>query len=366
MKKIFLIMFSVLLLLITSCQDSEVSIVTPPSLPGSTVSFFLNNIPQEVDSIIARMNREGFEERILSLQLSDTSFEANGTMNNVPVGMWQLEVLAYDSSSNLLYSGESMVDVVGGQTNVVELELEPASGNVTIHVTWGKPCVSVPAGIVSWWRGDGNYLDVMGGNHGSISNNPLEPFTKGYVGKAFSFNSSGNNRVFISDAENLKITGSLTIEAWIYPTSYPPVTGEQIILFRGDTRGNLDPYYLGIYKTDSLLFNIESLTDAAILKVRIPLDRWIHVAGTLDSTTGEMKLFVNGNLRGSMFTTVRPLRELNSSYSPGLAIGNTQSTLYNYPFHGKIDEVSIYNRNLSSEEIFSIYYAGRSGKCKTQ
>src|SRR5438874_12363307 len=32
-------------------------------------------------------------------------------------------------------------------------------------------CVPLPAGLVSWWRGESNAVDQIGGNHGGLSGN---------------------------------------------------------------------------------------------------------------------------------------------------------------------------------------------------
>jgi hypothetical protein len=48
-----------------------------------------------------------------------------------------------------------------------------------------QSCLQPPAGLVSWWPGDGNANDIQDGNHGTLQNGVT--FAPGMVGQAFSF-----------------------------------------------------------------------------------------------------------------------------------------------------------------------------------
>src|SRR5262249_47652088 len=50
----------------------------------------------------------------------------------------------------------------------------------------GNQCLPPPAGLVSWWPGDGNTDDVVGGNIGTALGGVT--FGAGEVGQAFNFN----------------------------------------------------------------------------------------------------------------------------------------------------------------------------------
>ncbi|MHA2305131.1 MAG: LamG domain-containing protein, partial [Candidatus Hodarchaeales archaeon] len=76
---------------------------------------------------------------------------------------------------------------------------------------------------------------------------------------------------------------------------------------------------------------------------------WYHVAGTYDGSI--MRLYLNGELVGS--------HEVS-----GISWGWNQVDLSHAgeALDGLLDEVAIYNRTLSAEEINAIYEAGSSGK----
>src|SRR3954463_15341725 len=77
-------------------------------------------------------------------------------------------------------------------------------------------CADAPAGLVSWWPGEGNGNDVLGRNPGTVL--PGVTYGAGEVGQAFNFNSSTGG-VFIAASASLDVgAGSgFTVECWIKP-----------------------------------------------------------------------------------------------------------------------------------------------------
>src|SRR5271169_3729630 len=49
-------------------------------------------------------------------------------------------------------------------------------------------CVPAPSGVVGWWPGNGNAVDIAGGNNGMLTNGVT--YVPGEVGQAFNFNSN--------------------------------------------------------------------------------------------------------------------------------------------------------------------------------
>jgi hypothetical protein len=79
----------------------------------------------------------------------------------------------------------------------------------------------------------------------------------------------------------------------------------------------------------------------------LPLNTWTYICGTINGTTG--KIYINGKLKISG-TVATPK---TSSYP--LNIG-AYSDLQ-YPFNGLIDDVRLYNRVLSNDEVLQLYKA---------
>jgi hypothetical protein len=165
----------------------------------------------------------------------------------------------------------------------------------------------------------------------------------------------------VSDSDTFKLT-SLTLEAWIYITGLPyepqNFFGVAAVFFRGDDRGGLDPLSILIKPNGHLEFNVQAPDgQLTVLEAPVMTNQWIHVAGTLEDTTGAMKLYLNGTLAAETVTSGRPVTDLIGA-NPGVGIGNSQpGSSFRFPFNGLIDELRLYSRALSQQEIQGIYTA---------
>ena len=153
----------------------------------------------------------------------------------------------------------------------------------------------------------------------------------------------------------LELSGSLTIEAWIYPTSWKSQVYQGCILNKEGI--NYQGYMLRCGANGTLNFNIG--TGSTWKELNSPsgtlvLNTWQHVAGVFDGT--QLKIYVNGVQIGT------PL-----SYTGSVAVNDTipleigRSHLYhdrNFP--GKIDEVRVWNTALTSCEIYGNYRSTRT------
>lgn len=217
-------------------------------------------------------------------------------------------------------------------------------------------CVNAPAGLVAWWRCEGNGSDMTGANNGTLVGATA---VAGQVGEALNFNGA-DQKVAVPDNDALKLTNSLAIECWIFPRA------NGFILFRGDSRPGLDPYALTIELTHELQFLVTSASgESMFLRTpgAVPMNQWLHVAASLDGATGDARVYLNGTLAAQTNTTIRPFRDLDSNYGPGLGIGGHAGNYDYFSFDGTIDELSIYNRALASNEVAAIFAAGAAGKC---
>ena len=224
--------------------------------------------------------------------------------------------------------------------------------------------VAVPSGIVSWWTANSTAADAMGLNNATLSN---VTYSSGEVGKAFSFNGL-NGWAALGDPSSLAFTNSFTIEGWIKVNGLPTNYNFGSIMFRGDDRPGLDPYQLVITPNGDLQFLITGTPGTATagspaVEAPVPLGQFVHVAATLDDATGLMTLYENGAVVAQTTTTARPFGPLDPTQKPGVGIGNSNDLAnYNVPFNGLIDELSVYNRALTSGEVLGIDKAGSSGK----
>ena len=171
----------------------------------------------------------------------------------------------------------------------------------------------------------------------------------------------GSQSVAVPDSPALYLTHSLTLEAYIAPSEIRSNDFHQIV-FRGDSRLGKDPYFLMLDNNYNLVFHIENDTTGQAVEVSVPytiFDRWAHVAGTLNDSTGTMSLYINGVLQKSIVTDVRPSGALQPDQHPGIGIGALQNNgdiadgYRGEYFYGNIDEVRISDTALSPSEFLS-------------
>jgi hypothetical protein len=246
------------------------------------------------------------------------------------------------------------------------------SSNAVLTVTGGggntNDCTPAPTGLVAWWPGENNAVDVVGGNNGTLVNGV--GFGTGEVGRGFLFNQTNQN-VLISANSNLDVGqgDGLTLEAWIDPSSitnlYPifewnpgdGVTywGVHMYVFpAGVTNGPTGYLYADVQGIGDVWHQIQTSGDV------VTAHSFQHVALTYDKASGIARLYRNGTVVAeTAFGTFTPKTTGN------LNIGNrpTDPANSSYTFLGVIDEPSVYRRALSSNEIAAIYLAGSNGKC---
>ncbi len=211
-------------------------------------------------------------------------------------------------------------------------------------------CVAAPPGLVSWWPGDGNAFDIVGGNNGTMQNGAT--FASGKVGQAFSFDGV-DDYVRISNDLSLSPTNAVSIGAWIKFASIPgkfELVRKQLHLGAGyDVRWQDGTLYFWININGSWV-NVTYSTSWSV-------GSWLHIFNIFDGDS--LRIYANGVLVASTAHTGTIFYDA-SNVSIGSGIPHDPS----YNFHGLIDELEFYHRALTTEEVAAIYGAGRAGKCK--
>lgn len=173
----------------------------------------------------------------------------------------------------------------------------------------------------------------------------------GKYNKGLSFDGL-NDYVQVPDSNSLDVTNSLTISGLVRPSSYS--TGGVGIVSKGPA--SWDHAYALELDSGSILFRLKNNLGQCWTSSIVGIDTWTHVATTWDGLT--MKIYSNGVLRATCpFSDTLPT---NSYY---LRIGGdyAQGPYYNF-FNGSIDEVKIYSRAMTQEEITKEYERGTSAK----
>jgi hypothetical protein len=215
---------------------------------------------------------------------------------------------------------------------------------------------------VGWWPFNGNANDESGnGNNGTVNGAILTNDRFGIVGKAYSFNgvsdfiNCGNSPIFNQN--------NITISLWANHFQYPQSRDHTLfskgaynpgeIGYRATINADMKAYF--IYSVDPLGPGFVNSTNNQ------SLNQWDHYVFIKNNDS--LKIFINGTLN-NLF--VHPRSPLNNS-SP-FFIGGHRDPFFPLPsyvdyWNGKIDDVAIWSRVLTQQEITNLYNVAAPPSC---
>src|SRR4051794_27921262 len=225
-----------------------------------------------------------------------------------------------------------------------------ASKTTTVTPT---SCTAIPSGAVAWYRAQNDGVDSIGPNFATANGGAT--YTTGEVGQAFSLNGT-TAYVSAPDNASLHLTSALTIEGWFFLTGG---SGVRTIVAKtaGSSFSNSFVIYIAANGAIAAAYGDSSSIDGFSTSTFPTTNVWHHFAYTYDGTT--QQLFLDGASAGSAAATTA----IGYDTHP-LLIGadiDNESLISFFP--GRVDELAIYNRVLSSTEIQTVYGAGTFGKC---
>jgi len=270
-------------------------------------------------------------------------------------------VIAGSASPSLALNG--VTDNNAGNYSVI---ITNAYGSVTSSVVslTVLNCTAPAPGLVSWWPGEGNALDIVSGNNGIL--NGKVTYANGEVGQAFSFDGS-SGWVDVPNVAALNPTGPFSVECWVKASSqqfFPQVL--VVDKSHGWTDGTGWAIQTGTDGTAAFFYGTGGNSGSpanfhGVSTLTSILDnQWHHLAGVWTGT--EIRIYEDGVLQNTLPLTTPPANNTRD-VEIGRSWGGGSPSRF---FHGLIDEVSIYNAALTANEIAAIYGAGAAGKCESQ
>jgi len=187
------------------------------------------------------------------------------------------------------------------------------------------------------------------GNDGTLKNGPK--WVDGKLGKALEFDGDKQQSV-TTIASTMMDPYPYTFVAWVKLSEYNPDGNTGAVVmgnYSGDSKGSI--FYIS--STGILSIRPHPGTDLKG-KTAIPIGEWTHIATTLEGTS--LKVYVNGEEDGS---------GTSAGYAGGLSktFAIAKASWYDGSFFsGIIDEVGLFNKALTKDEIKSIMIAGILGK----
>jgi hypothetical protein len=205
-------------------------------------------------------------------------------------------------------------------------------------------------GLISHWTLDQNRYNPATGrvtdntpysNHGTNNGATFTTDRHGKVGGAMNFN--GTNKITIPYEVNGITDSDHTIIAWVQTDKNLGTANlDRLTIFKDATAWSPGIWFHGQ--------TIRAHTNGKYTDITWNQDNDWHLIGQIyDASTNDLKVILDGNIISGSDT--------NYSASPSgvLEIANNPGASTVSPFEGKIDDVRIYNRALSEDEISNLY-----------
>lgn len=258
-------------------------------------------------------------------------------------------------------------DVAHTGTNLLVLRDGVLATNVTTlpgkmyRLQWTHRRETLPDGIVSWWPAERSTEDVIGTNDG-VAMVGLG-YLPGKVGQSFGLTNAGYMRV--PDSPSLTFTNQFSIEFWFLPVSYGPFGSS--LLYKSDPNNPQRQNYFVSVSTVALDAGFNDPTQAGagsdlqggLEGVRLSpppsVGEFHHVVATyrqLNAAQVEMAIYLDGEKqRIKVIAGVLA----NATNNGAFYVGRSS-------FQGRLDELTLYNRVLTDNEVAELYRADALGK----
>lgn len=170
----------------------------------------------------------------------------------------------------------------------------------------------------------------------------------GISGQGLKFDNTNDNILF-SNWNAIENLSSLSVSVWVKST-VPTKNTTDIIL--GQYGAGDETMQLSWDSGDNVVFQVRDSADSGFSASYVNgiLDtEWHHIVGVLDGDTDTVKVYVDTNVGSNVATFTDVTNESTNIFR----ISSATAT-----FPGTIDEIRVYNRALSAQEIDLLYRMG--------
>jgi hypothetical protein len=233
--------------------------------------------------------------------------------------------------------------------------------------------VGLESSLIGWWTFDGKHMiggsvrDNSGQNlSGTMSNISTSTLYKpGKIGQSLDFDGV-NDCIALGAPAVLDMISPMTVTAWVNLRNAGE-SGHGRIISKADGNTTNGGWYFamgaGNQNNRQMRFQMDyDTTDIDVLGpvTAVPLNKWTHVAVTWNGTgdASAVVMYVNA-LPISTTAVMSGTNARTNDTGTTVQIGNNSCASASRTTHGQIDDLRIYEKFLTQEEITKLYLAGR-------
>jgi hypothetical protein len=218
-------------------------------------------------------------------------------------------------------------------------------------------------GLVGWWPFNGNANDESGnGNNGTVNGATLTTDRFGNATKAYSFDGVSNHiRVSDNNSSSLDLVQDYTMSAWVnlIAHAYSPCVitkhlgnidnlGTYTYLLSSQTANF--PYYI-LQQATPHFDNLTATTEPSSYQ----LNQWYYLSCTYNKSQQRLIHYINGVAVDSI-NVLYDIQNTSIDLLFGACFVWDMNSL-DYFWNGKLDDIGIWNRALTQQEITTLYNA---------
>jgi len=222
--------------------------------------------------------------------------------------------------------------------------------------------MALTTNLVSYYKLDetsGSVLDAQGTNN--ATNVGATPNETGKINTAYDFD--GNEYIDLNFKPDT--TTDFTWSTWVYMESQSTSYLNSILWASDSTNGQGAAFVVNGQSTGIIgagsdrYFGMTNSNNVLNVKSSniVPLNTWTYLSITFDESESTMKLYYNGVLDSTHTGITTPTVLSGNDAFLGVD-GRNPTTNRNYDWDGKMDEVGIWDRVLTSTEIAELYNSG--------
>jgi len=226
------------------------------------------------------------------------------------------------------------------------------ANNTEITYNWTAPVLNVTADIQLLMHFDlegsenATFIEDETGINNGTKKAVGEPVwnESGKFGLALGFDGVDDS-VSIVDSNSLDLNNSFSIGFWVFPRN---LAKNQTFLVKGSS--TTVNYFIDYITTDEIEFGFYNgaFRSISVDASSLTVNEWSQIVVTLNDTSNISRVYINGVDKGSLqldFDVLANALDLKLGHFPG----------FDQNFSGMIDELVIYNKTLSSNEVTNIY-----------
>ena len=316
-------------------------VVSESVVDSESLDYMLfGDLPEEIIEVLPEVN-ESEPEEVLDDQedILEPQDATNPPSHTAPI-LNATSINNY-TSDNLTLFNQSTNDLDGDPVKNI--------------INWYRNSTSLTVVNMPFEGGSNNSFakdySPYGNNISAYVADPVWNRTGGYDGfGAFEFDGTSNEFILIDNVTNLNFDldrgGSFSIELRV---KHFDTSDEQYFINKGISNSDKSNYRVYLGNNDKMLYRIQNGSESRAMAGNnvFELDTWYHVVLTVNQT--DMVGYVNGEIDVNTSNTLTG----RIGTSGHMFIGNVNAV--NSPLNGSLDELRIWNRSLSHQQVMALY-----------